>query len=101
MEVQTRRGDVMHRKLLAKHKLKVSPTSASPFPCQPCVQQTEIVDSGSESDVPLRKKRKLDDNSRASTPRLSTPKGILFLLETGLLTCFSSEKGRFQTSFSG
>jgi|SRR5579859_2803287 len=33
-----------------------------------------LIDSGSESDVPLRKKRKLDDTSRASTPRLSTPK---------------------------
>src|SRR5271155_5082126 len=34
------------------------------------------VDSGSDSDLPLRKKRKYDDTSRASTPRLSTPKGI-------------------------
>lgn len=36
-----------------------------------------MTDSGSESDVPLRKKRKLDDASRASTPQLSTPKRIL------------------------
>lgn len=36
-----------------------------------------MLDSGSESDVPLRKKRKLDDVSRASTPQLSTPKRII------------------------
>ena len=35
-----------------------------------------VVESSSESDVPLRKKRKLDDASVASTPRLSTPKGM-------------------------
>jgi hypothetical protein len=34
-----------------------------------------LIDSSSESDVPLRRKRKLDDSSRASTPRLATPKG--------------------------
>jgi hypothetical protein len=38
-----------------------------------------VLDSGSESDVPLRKKRKFDESSRASTPRLATtPKGMLF-----------------------
>ena len=40
-------------------------------------QNVCVTDSGSESDVPLRKKRKLDDASRASTPQLSTPKRIL------------------------
>lgn len=40
------------------------------------------IDSGSESDVPLKKRRKLDDTSRASTPRLSTPKGT-----TTKITC--------------
>jgi hypothetical protein len=45
------------------------------FPCQPFVN--DATESGSESDVPLRKKRKLDDSSRASTPLISTPKGII------------------------
>jgi hypothetical protein len=36
-----------------------------------------VLESGSESDVPLRKKRKLDEASRASTPQLSTPKRII------------------------
>ena len=44
------------------------------LPCQPIVNNA--TESGSESDVPLRKKRKLEDTSRASTPRLATPKGI-------------------------
>jgi hypothetical protein len=45
------------------------------FPCQPAVNN--VAESGSESDVPLRKKRKLDDSPRASTPLISTPKGII------------------------
>jgi hypothetical protein len=63
---QARRRDV--QKSTAKHE---EGKTISLFPCQP-----SITDSGSESDVPLRKKRKLEDNSRASTPRLFTPKGI-------------------------
>src|SRR5579862_5316145 len=48
------------------------------------------VDSGSESDVPLRKKRKIDDASRASTPQLSTPKCTTAF--TSVLTCLIYKK---------
>jgi hypothetical protein len=57
---------------------------SAPLPCQRAPGGSSILtrylDSDSESDVPLRKKRKLDDTSRASTPRLSTPKGTYSFL---------------------
>jgi hypothetical protein len=66
---QARRRDA--QKIAAKQDEGERPLFPS---TQPCVNNAP--ESESESDVPLRKKRKLDDTSRASTPLISTPKCI-------------------------
>jgi hypothetical protein len=83
---QARRRDAQKSAKIEEGTFPLPPPSAEqyfPFPGQPVgflgvgllTFVLEVIDSGSESDVPLRKKRKLDDSSRASTPRLATPKG--------------------------
>jgi hypothetical protein len=79
-EVQ-KNNAVKHAAKAASKKLdEIAAGPASRYPANARLEPSVLMaylDSDSESDVPLRKKRKLDDTSRASTPRLATPKGTL------------------------
>ena|SRR5579859_1249631 len=92
MGLLIRREEGMLRRVLNSKKVPSPPTHYpelrvhSSFPGQQrsgLILVSVVVDSGSESDVPLKKRRKLDDTSRASTPRISTPKGITVTIMSG------------------